>query len=118
MSHIDTAELASILEDTNDRTIIIDVREPEEYNEAHIPGVPLIPMGEIPNYTNELDKSRAYVFVCRSGQRSFNVAKYFQQLGFREVHNYAGGMLDWDGEIASGPENIMQQFDPLKLERS
>lgn len=119
VSHIDTEELAEILQDSGSRTIIIDVREPEEYIEAHIPGVPLIPMGEIVGFMDEFDKDREYVFVCRSGQRSFNVAKYFQQSGFDAVHNYAGGMLDWDGDVASGLEKvIVHPFDPAKLERS
>lgn len=118
VSHIDTKELTAILQDTNNRTIIIDVREPEEYTQAHIPGVPLIPMGEIINYMDDLDPDREYVFVCRSGQRSFNVAKYFQQHGFDAVHNYAGGMLDWDGEIATGLENVIEHpLDAKKLEK-
>ncbi|MUG46019.1 rhodanese-like domain-containing protein [Paenibacillus woosongensis] len=118
VSHIDTKELSDILQDPGNRTIIIDVREPEEYIQAHIPGVPLIPMGEIIGYMDDLDPEREYVFICRSGQRSFNVAKYFQQNGFDAVHNYAGGMLDWDGEMATGLENVIEQpLDPKKLER-
>ncbi|WHX48175.1 rhodanese-like domain-containing protein [Paenibacillus woosongensis] len=118
VSHIDTKELSDILQDPGNRTIIIDVREPEEYIQAHIPGVPLIPMGEIIGYMDDLDPEREYVFICRSGQRSFNVAKYFQQNGFDAVHNYAGGMLDWDGEMATGLENVIEHpLDPKKLER-
>ncbi|WP_110931650.1 rhodanese-like domain-containing protein [Paenibacillus bouchesdurhonensis] len=118
VSHVDTEELSAILLDSNNHAIIIDVREPEEYAQAHIPGVPLIPMGEIISYMDDLDRDREYVFVCRSGQRSFNVAKYFQQQGFDAVHNYAGGMLDWDGEIATGLENVIEHpLDAKKLER-
>ncbi|WP_055105669.1 rhodanese-like domain-containing protein [Paenibacillus ihumii] len=118
VSHIDTKELKDILQDSGNRTIIIDVREPEEYMQAHIPGIPLIPMGEIISYMDDLDPDREYVFVCRSGQRSFNVASYFQQRGFSSVHNYAGGMLGWDGEIATGLENVIEHpLDPKKLER-
>lgn len=118
VSHIDTKELSDILQDPGNRTILIDVREPEEYIQAHIPGVPLIPMGEIIGYMDDLDPEREYVFICRSGQRSFNVAKYFQQNGFDAVHNYAGGMLDWDGEMATGLENVIEHpLDPKKLER-
>ncbi|GAA0136730.1 rhodanese-like domain-containing protein [Paenibacillus sp. YSY-4.3] len=118
VSHIDTTELSDILKDPGNRTIIIDVREPEEYIQAHIPGVPLIPMGEIIGYMDDLDPEREYVFICRSGQRSFGVARYFQQNGFDAVHNYAGGMLDWDGEMATGLENVIEQpLDPKKLER-
>lgn len=118
VSHINTKELSDILQNPGNRTILIDVREPEEYIQAHIPGVPLIPMGEIIGYMDDLDPEREYVFICRSGQRSFSVAKYFQQNGFDAVHNYAGGMLDWDGEMATGLENIIEHpLDTKKLER-
>lgn len=117
ISHINTEELNQMLQDPNNQTLIIDVREHDEYLEFHIPGLPLVPMNEIAQYVDEMDKSREYVFVCRSGKRSYEVAKYFQLSGFDQVHNYAGGMLDWDYEIASGPDNIVTTFDLKSLER-
>lgn len=102
ISHIDTTELHNLLQSPANATVVIDVREPHEYQVAHIPGVPLIPMGEIPDRIDEFDKNQEYVFVCRSGARSFEVARYLQALGFPNVHNYLGGMLNWDGEIISG----------------
>ncbi|MBA9085434.1 rhodanese-related sulfurtransferase [Fontibacillus solani] len=117
ISHINTDELDQILQDANNQALIIDVREHEEYLEFHIPGVPLIPMGQIAQLVDQFDKNREYIFVCRSGKRSYEVAKYFKLLGFEQVHNYAGGMLDWDREIASGPDNIITEFDPELLER-
>ena len=98
ISHLDWRELKEALEDTGRAAIVIDVREPEEYEEAHISGLPLIPMGDIIDWTERLDPEREYVFVCRSGRRSYEVAKYFQSNGFGKVHNFAGGMLSWAGE--------------------
>ncbi|NWL89885.1 MULTISPECIES: rhodanese-like domain-containing protein [unclassified Paenibacillus] len=117
VSHIDCDELQHILQNSNNKTLVIDVREPEEYIAGHIPGIPLIPMNEIPDYIGDFDMDREYVFVCRSGGRSYQVARYFQQNGFDKVHNYSGGMLEWDYDIAEGPENIIQEFDPARLER-
>ncbi|MDQ0087390.1 rhodanese-related sulfurtransferase [Paenibacillus anaericanus] len=117
ISHIDSNELHEIIQDPANRTLIIDVREPHEYIGAHIPGIPLIPMGEIASYIHDLDKEREYVFVCRSGYRSFQVANYFKHFGFEQVHNYEGGMLNWEHEVTSGPENIITTFEPQKLER-
>ncbi|WP_018750990.1 rhodanese-like domain-containing protein [Paenibacillus sanguinis] len=102
ISHIDTKELHSLLQNPANTAVVIDVREPHEYQAAHIPGVPLIPMGEIPNRMEEFDRNQEYIFVCRSGSRSFEVARYFQALGFPRVHNYLGGMLNWDREVISG----------------
>lgn len=114
VSHLDWRELKQVLEDENRTAVVIDVREPEEYEEAHIEGLPLIPMGDIIDWTEKLDPAREYVFVCRSGRRSLEVAKYFQNNGFANVHNFAGGMLSWAGEgnrIASGPAEPIESFE-------
>lgn len=116
---LDRNELAELLDDPAKRDIyVIDVREPEEYISGHIPNVPLVPMGTIPEWVEYLDEDAQYVFVCRSGQRSFTVAKYLQMNGFDKVYNFIGGMLSWDGELAYGPEGIVQDFSMDKLTRT
>ncbi|WP_138494712.1 rhodanese-like domain-containing protein [Paenibacillus pinistramenti] len=116
--HVDADELQQILDDKVRGTIVIDVREPYEYIAGHIPTVPLIPMGEIAEYADDMDKEREYVFICRSGQRSLNVARYFQELGFTNILNYEGGMLAWDKAVVDGPENIIEDFTGMdQLER-
>ncbi|MGP0584084.1 rhodanese-like domain-containing protein [Paenibacillus timonensis] len=104
ISHFDKAELHAILQDPASDIVVIDVREPFEYEAAHIPGVPLIPMGEIPHRLEELEPEQEYVLVCRSGSRSYEVARYLQAQGFTRVHNFLGGMLGWDHEVTSGLE--------------
>lgn len=113
VSHVDADELLEILQDEQRGAIVIDVREPHEYIEGHIPAVPLIPMGEIAEYADDFDKDREYIFVCRSGRRSLSVARYFQELGFEKVHNYDGGMLEWDKEITTGPEHVIEDFHSM-----
>ncbi|MEF3305887.1 rhodanese-like domain-containing protein [Paenibacillus sp. GYB003] len=113
VSHLDWRELKEVLEQTERTTIVIDVREPEEYEEAHIEGLPLIPMGDIIDWTEKLDPRREYVFVCRSGRRSFEVANYFQNNGFSNVHNFLGGMLSWAEEgnpVARGPAEPIENY--------
>ncbi|WP_082927081.1 MULTISPECIES: rhodanese-like domain-containing protein [Paenibacillus] len=117
VSHVDREELYEILHDDERRALVIDVREVDEYTAGHIPGIPLIPMGEIAAYLQDFDKEREYVFVCRSGGRSYEVARFFQSQGFPKVHNYEGGMLNWDKEVVTGPENVIEQFDADRLER-
>ncbi|MDF2671154.1 MAG: rhodanese-like protein [Paenibacillus sp.] len=107
ISHLDSQELQRLLHLPEQTVIVIDVREPEEYEVAHIPGVPLIPMGDIIDQLDDLDTAKEYVFVCRSGRRSLEVAKYFKANGFERVHNHLGGMLDWQSaglDIAVGLE--------------
>lgn len=118
ISHIDSDELYELLQEATISHLIIDVREPHEYEQAHIPGIPLIPMGNIPQYADQLDKDREYIFICRSGQRSFEVANYLQQLGFQHVHNLDGGMLGWMHETKSGLEHVIKELnEQSNLER-
>ncbi|ARK31525.1 rhodanese-like domain-containing protein [Halalkalibacter krulwichiae] len=111
---VEKEELKELIKGDRKDPIIIDVRELEEYEEAHIPGVPLIPMGNIPNVVKQLDKEQSYLFVCRSGGRSQNVAMYLQSQGFKHVQNYFGGMLAWDGEVQSGLEWVVKDVSELK----
>ncbi|CAG7624014.1 Thiosulfate sulfurtransferase GlpE [Paenibacillus solanacearum] len=120
ISHLNSQELIEFAGDPERRTIVIDVREIEEYEAAHIPGIPLIPMGEIIDWIEKLDPQRAYVFVCRSGRRSMEVAKFFRANGFAQVHNYSGGTLQWQQEgreVATGRERIVDAFALDQLER-
>ncbi|MCU9614264.1 rhodanese-like domain-containing protein [Caldibacillus lycopersici] len=83
---------------------IIDVRESDEVEEGMIPGAKHIPMGEIPNRLNELDKKKEYIFICRSGGRSGNVCHYLEDQGYQVV-NMVGGMLAWEGDLEWNDEN-------------
>lgn len=84
---------------SNDETIlVVDVREDEEVEVGKIPQAIHIRLAEIPERTNELDKSKRLVMVCRSGRRSERAADYLLSQGF-DVYNMEGGMLKWVGEI-------------------
>ncbi|WP_062047979.1 rhodanese-like domain-containing protein [Bacillus sp. JCM 19034] len=112
IEQLDAEELAVLLKEEND-TIVIDVREYDEYDQAHIPGIPLIPMHTIPQHVEKLEKSQSYLFICRSGSRSQQVALYLKEQGFDDVKNFAGGMLTWDGEVESGLEWVVKDVKEL-----
>jgi sulfur-carrier protein adenylyltransferase/sulfurtransferase len=78
---------------------LIDVREPNEWEFARIPGARLIPMGEFPEAAAELDRLRDIVVQCRSGVRSGKVVRQLQEAGFTRVWNLAGGILRWSDEV-------------------
>jgi rhodanese-related sulfurtransferase len=106
--HLDAEELHHWLADPSKEGVyVIDVREPHEYAAGHIPGVPLIPMGHIPEVVEKLDKDAKYVFICQGGVRSLQVAKYLQHHGFSNVYNFKGGMSAWDKEVRFGDEHIV-----------
>ncbi|GAE35394.1 rhodanese-like domain-containing protein [Halalkalibacter akibai] len=114
IKQVEKEELKELLKNQDQAPIIIDVRELDEYEEGHIPGLPLIPMSNFPNIVDQLDKEQSYLFVCRSGGRSQNVAMFLQNQGFKDVSNYYGGMLAWDGEVKSGAEWIVKDVKEIK----
>lgn len=74
---------------------ILDVREPSEWNEAHIAGATLIPLGELVSRVNELPKDKEIVVVCRSGNRSAQARDLLVSEGFTQVTSMAGGLNQW-----------------------
>ena len=79
--------------------IIIDVREDYELEETGtIKGAIHIPMNEVPNRLNKITKEREIYILCRSGVRSYNVAKYLNELGYGAI-NLDGGIIDYKGEL-------------------
>lgn len=74
---------------------ILDVREPEEWQEFHMPGATLIPLGELSSRLNEIPKDRPIVVVCRSGNRSAQGRDILLDAGFKNVTSMGGGMKQW-----------------------
>ncbi|KYD22639.1 hypothetical protein B4135_1122 [Caldibacillus debilis] len=77
---------------------IIDVRETEEMAEGKIPGAVNIPLSILEFRLHELDQTKEYILVCRSGGRSGLAAELLASRGFRVI-NMRGGMQAWEGEV-------------------
>ncbi len=85
---------------------ILDVREPSEWNEFHVPGATLIPLGQLADRVNEVPRDQEVVVVCRSGNRSQQGRDILQQAGFTQVTSMAGGVREWQAAgypIVTGP---------------
>jgi len=74
---------------------ILDVRQPEEWNEFHVPDSTLIPLDELASRVNELPKDQEIVIVCRSGNRSKQGRDILLDAGFTQVTSMAGGLNEW-----------------------
>jgi len=74
---------------------ILDVRQPEEWNEFHVPDSTLIPLGELATRVNELPKDQEIVIVCRSGNRSAQGRDILLDAGFTQITSMAGGLTQW-----------------------
>ena len=79
--------------------LLLDVREPYEFEIARIDGADLIPLGELPARLQELDRSKEIFVICHSGMRSERAAEFLRSAGFPEVANVAGGIDAWSREI-------------------
>src|SRR5213080_4138138 len=78
---------------------LIDVRETFEYEIARIDGAKLIPLGEIADRTDELQREQPIVVHCHSGKRSAQAVRLLQQRGFSNVYNLEGGIDAWSDQI-------------------
>lgn len=102
-SSVSVAE-ASELRDAG--AFILDVRQPEEWEQVHIPGAVLIPLGELASRVDEVPQDQQIVVVCRSGNRSQQGRDILLGAGFTEVTSMNGGVTQWQAAglpVVSGP---------------
>jgi sulfur-carrier protein adenylyltransferase/sulfurtransferase len=85
--------------DERKSVVILDVREPFEYQIARIDGSKLIPLGELTQRVNELDTADQIVVYCHSGVRSAQAVRFLHGLGFKKAKNLKGGIKAWTREI-------------------
>jgi molybdopterin/thiamine biosynthesis adenylyltransferase/rhodanese-related sulfurtransferase/molybdopterin converting factor small subunit len=85
--------------DQGEPIVIVDVREPQEYQINRIAGSTLIPLGELPQRYEELDRDAAIVCQCKSGMRSAKATAFLRGIGFKNVRNLAGGILGWIDQV-------------------
>ena len=99
MEEITATELKQRI-DSGDDLQIIDVREPNEYQTARIPGTTLIPLGEVVNRKGEIDESRETVVHCKGGGRSAKAIEALQRAGFQgRLLNLKGGITAWSNDV-------------------
>lgn len=75
--------------------LLLDVREPWEFQTCHIEGARLMPMNTVPAQQQDLDPEQPVVCICHHGARSMQVAAFLERQGFRDVTNLTGGMHAW-----------------------
>ena len=85
--------------DRGEKFVLIDVREPHEYQICNIPFAKLIPLGELAKRVNELDSADQIVAHCKSGVRSAKAVDFLKQAGFKKVKNMKGGILAWSDKV-------------------
>ncbi len=92
-------EMKRALDDAKLGIKVIDVREPDEYQIAHVSNVPLIPLGTLPQRFTELDPNQTLYVHCKSGIRSLKAVQFLKEQGFKYAKSVKGGILAWADEV-------------------
>ena len=85
--------------DENESVLLLDVREPLEYDIVHLEDARLIPLNTLPHHIDSLPSDQEIIVYCHHGQRSLYAAAYLQQNGFTDAKNLIGGIDQWAVEI-------------------
>jgi rhodanese-related sulfurtransferase len=100
MRQMTPAELADRLADpAGDKPVLLDVREPWEFEICHIEGSQAMPMASVPMRAGELDAAAETVVICHHGGRSAQVGMFLERQGFKNVINLAGGVAAWATQV-------------------
>ena len=100
MKSITAPELAAWLADAaREQPLLLDVREPWEFEKARIAGAHLVPMREVPARLEEIDAGREVVAICHHGGRSQQVAMFLEKSGYKKMHNLVGGVDAWSRTV-------------------
>mgnify|MGYP001163270266 CR=1 FL=1 len=94
-----TVEQLKAKQDAGEKFVLLDVREPYEYDIARIPGSKLIPLGELHSRLSELDTADEIVIHCKMGGRSAQAVRELQAAGFGKLWNVEGGITAWADRI-------------------
>jgi phage shock protein E len=79
----------------NSRLVLLDVRTPEEYRQAHLHGALLIPLGELEKRVREVPRDRPLLVYCSVGARSVSAAGFLASRGFSEIYQMSDGLVGW-----------------------
>ena len=100
MQHLTAPELAALLAGGSGAApVLLDVREPWEYQLCRIDGAVSMPMSTIPGQLEQLDRDAQIVCICHHGARSLRVAQFLENNGFAEVVNLTGGVHAWATQV-------------------
>jgi sulfur-carrier protein adenylyltransferase/sulfurtransferase len=90
--------------------LLLDVRQPGEYAQAHLPGARLIPLPQLADSLEELDAAKPIIVYCAVGGRSRMATQLLTNLGFRDVFHLQGGIQAWEDRTATGPREFHLDF--------
>jgi rhodanese-related sulfurtransferase len=99
MREFSATELRDYLDRAQQPPLLLDVREPWEFDRARIDGSTLVPMRAVPERLADLDPQRETVVICHHGIRSRMVGRYLESQGFSDIINLSGGVAAWASDV-------------------
>lgn len=99
MRELSATELRGYLDTATEQPMLLDVREPWEFDKACIDGSTLIPMRSVPQQLQELDPGKETVVICHHGIRSRMVCQFLESQGFSNLINLSGGVAAWAADV-------------------
>ncbi len=99
MREFSATELHHYLQSAPRPPLLLDVREPWEYDKARIDGSTLVPMRSVPSRLDELDPEREIVVICHHGVRSRMIGRFLENQGFTNIINLSGGVAAWAHDV-------------------
>lgn len=99
MREFSAVQLKTYLDSCDEQPLLLDVRQPWEFNICKIENSVLIPMAQIPSRFESLDINRETVVICHHGIRSRRVGHYLKQAGFNNIINLSGGVNQWSKTV-------------------
>jgi len=99
MREFSALQLQAHLEESETQPLLLDVRQPWEFEICKIDNSVLVPMSQIPAHIESLDTERETVVICHHGVRSRRVGHYLEQSGFKNIINLSGGVTQWSKTV-------------------
>ena len=100
MQQISAPQLKAWLDDPErGKPVLVDVRQPWEFDVCRIDGSKPVPMSAIPARFMELDRNAETVVVCHHGARSYQVCMFLEHQGFTNIYNLYGGVAAWAQQV-------------------
>ncbi|SEQ27226.1 Rhodanese-related sulfurtransferase [Ectothiorhodospira magna] len=100
MQHLSPPQLKAYLDQTKDPApLLIDVREPWEYEIARVPGSRLVPLGQLQSLVEDIPPDRELVMICHHGIRSRHAGMLLERQGFTRIINLTGGIDAWSRQV-------------------
>jgi len=99
MRHLTPRKLKHYLDSTTEPPLLLDVRQPWEYQICHIADSQLLPMSQLPQQLEQLNPQQETVLICHHGVRSRQAAYFLENNGFTNVVNLMGGIAAWAEEV-------------------